>query len=295
MTDRRQEDVLEGLIEELLAGHGDPNELLRPIGGDDEQRRARREGLEILGLLPRALEPKAPSPDVKDRLMAEVARSGPAVDAGAGADTPPESNEPSPLFGTEAADAEPAGGRGPRWLLPLAATIAFFALGVAAWQASSVAKLRATVERQAAELESARAELAGIEGAAEALAIAHAKLALLTTTGSEFCALKPGRDSRMQQARGTLVMHPSAEHWFMKVVGLDPSAEGYRYQLWYLTPEGPVPAVSFGFADRATAVEVMPDKGGEGVEAVMITLEPVGSEAPSSPALLYGDERMQIL
>jgi len=315
VTEENTSQAEEGVVDELLAGRWDPTEILRPVGGDETQQEIRRECLEVLGLLARSLEPREPSADLKRRLMAEVGASRKLDTRGLGAESEGmpalkrlEETLPVEVVRSESGASDESSeqlgqrwGRGQqhqrhqKWMLRLAAAMAFFALGLAGWQAFRVGGLERTVGRQAVELEAARAGLAGIGDSAEALASANAKLALLTSPGSEFCALKPGRDSRMQLARGTLVMHPDAQSWFMKVVGLEPSTEGFRYQVWYLTEEGPVAAASFGFDSVDAVVEVMTSRGPVGVQAVMVTLEPLGSEVPSSPALLYGDERMQIL
>ena len=84
--------------------------------------------------------------------------------------------------------------------------------------------------------------------------------------------------------------------WFLKVEGLEPCDRGRQYKVWFMTDSGPILGTSFVVKAKGDEVEIRAVGMPTGVKAVMITLEqPDVSEAPSQPAVLYGDERMRVL
>ncbi len=122
----------------------------------------------------------------------------------------------------------------------------------------------------------------------------EAALSLLTAAGSEFCPLRPPASSPTPGAYGALTMSRDGSHWYLRVVGLE-AREGREYRLWFLRDGDPVDTALLPLPAPGGPLELMNGEAPKDFNAVVITLEPVGSERPSGPRLLFGDERMRIL
>ena len=229
--------------------------------------------LEVLGMLPLALEEQAASPQLRERVLA-AARSG----------------EPAPI-----AAAPLPGATASRWLLPLAATLALAALGVAGIQTRRLGELQATIDRQAGELaaaHSAAGQMAELQARNSSL---NETIAMLTSAGVEFCPLRPLAGSPMQAAWGAMAMSEGGRHWYLRIVGLEPREDRHEYRLWFLQDGTPMKGEILSMESADGVVELMNGEMPSRFNAVLITLEPPDSERPSGPRLLFGSDRMQIL
>jgi hypothetical protein len=270
---RLLEDLAErqtGLEPKVLAGEQ-----------DEESAALRQEYLEALALLPYELEPIAPPPELRERLMQQVA-AGPVPDR---VDRHQEDSPgPGSFVGWN------------RWALPLAATLALLLVGATAWQVVRVGQQQETIIRLSQELESMRLEATALARTRGELAQARSRLALVTSPTSEFCALRPPEGSPAVNARGTLVMQMKKGDWFLRVEGLEPCSKGNQYQLWFLTEDSPVLGASFDVEAAEIPVELMASGVPPGINAVMITLaEGEETGTPGEVPLLFGDERMRVL
>jgi len=187
-----------------------------------------------------------------------------------------------------------------RWPLALAAMLVLALGALSAWlwtglqqQSEKITSLEEQL-RQLNQLSQARSRAAsapiapagdpaGIRGQPDDL---RAKLDLVTSPMVAVCALRPPARSPAAAARGMLFVAADHQHWYLRVQGLEPPAAGRQYQLWFLSPAGPVSAGTFAAAPGAPVAlssEHMP----AGTVGVVITLEPApGSAAPSGPEIL---------
>ena len=268
-------DVVERLLEELAQG-----EDLIAASGD----RARREYVELMGLVGAAVEPVEPPAEIRERLLAEVgATSAPRASADV---------VPIPL-----ASAPPTGGTLRRWALPLAASLAILLAGVAGYQMAQLAGQRATIEHLSQRLEEVEARTPTVAAVQNQLAEMRDRMALITGRGVEICALKPmAAESQEANSRGVLYVAADHQHWYLTIDGLVPCKKGRSYQLWFVPADGePVSAGTFDVME-GVRVELSSDTMPTATRAITITLEPAGgSHAPTGPAVLHGDEVMAIL
>ena len=238
------------------------------VGAEPAEAGTRCEYLALLGLLAESVEPAPVPADLEGRIL-----------AAAGVElAPPPVTRPA----------------GRRWLLPLAATLAVAAVALSAWQAVRLGELRAVVTRQAEELALARDTADRLAGMEAESAEQAAALSLLTAAGAEFCALRPPAASPTPKAYGTLAMSADGSHWYLRVVGLEPR-EGSEYRIWFLRDGDPIDDARLPAAGSGGPVEMMKGESPKGFNAVVITLEPAGSDRPSGPRLLFGNQRMRIL
>ncbi len=279
--DNNREAAAERLILDLL----DSQDPARFLGGETGSE-LRRQDVEVLGLLPRALAEVTPPAAVKERILEAVEREA-GTDAG-------RTTGVGTVAGIHSQPARSLSGR-TNWLLPLAASITVVMMAVTGWLVIQVRDQQVRIAGLSSDLENARSVTAALATSQGMLAEVQSRLALVTAPGAEFCALRPPEGSSATGARGMVVMHPVKDEWFLRVEGLGPCPRGRKYTVWFVTEGGEMPGPIFAVkADEAIELTVSgrPDK----IDAIMITLEedPV-PEAPSMAPLLFGDERMQLL
>lgn len=290
--DRIIEEVL-GLLE------GDRFEVAGPTPGDDESAEIlRRSHVEVLGLLPFELEPVAPAPAVKERLLAtlraqgEASRTAPVPVPAAGGVVPFQrpAAEPAP---------QPAPDRSPRarrWTAPLAAVLAFFLLGASGWLYLELQQQKAIGARLTQELAAARSGGGDVMAARSEVMAALRDLRVMPAGSPlEVCPLRPvGKVPPQPRARGILFIVPDSQgRWHLAVQDLEPAPDGHVYQLWFLKDGKPVRSITLGSGSGQGSLE-MTAAGlpASPMDGVALTLEPsVDSPSPTRPWVLYGDAR----
>jgi hypothetical protein len=272
------------LLDDMARGMAeDPQDLL--AGSSERAIPVRRAYGESLALLPYELDTVSPSAELKARILEEAEGERQQGGRRQTFERPSQREEEPRLVSSS-----------PRWLLPLAATLAFVLVGVTGWQIRRVEKQAQTIAELSLELKQARMVAAELATAREVVAETRARLEMMTAATAEYCALKPTRSCPNQQARGTLVMQGDKNDWYLRVEGLGPCEKGRQYKLWFVTESEPVLGASFAVQGSHDLVEIRATGAPAGVKAVMITLEqPEVETAPESPVLLYGDQRMRIL
>ncbi|MDX1501124.1 MAG: anti-sigma factor [Thermoanaerobaculia bacterium] len=189
----------------------------------------------------------------------------------------------------------PAATRGwPAWTLPLAASLVVALLAVSVWQQVLLTRQG----RQLAELQAARAaappeplELV------EEVARQRRLLSLTTAEGTEFCLLKPvGADPVFPEARGTLVVAPDRQSWYLRLRGLGPAPGERGYRVWFHTDDGPLPGPWFEVGADGGPVELEDGAAPAGLRAVSVTHEEDRrGSSPSGPRVLWADQAMTLL
>jgi hypothetical protein len=228
--------------------------------------RARLERLdaELFGLVAGSLEPVEPTGVCKESLMSRcTARSEPA------------------RFGPVPA----GGGRSRRWLLPLAAGVTALAVGYAV-------SMVGTVRGQHDELLLLRGAAGRLTALEAELATTRDAMRLVSSRGVAVCPLRPlPASADAEGPYGVLFVAADHQHWYLRVAGLDPAADGY-YRVWFETAGGMVAAGNLAGSELELGSPTMP----EGTRAVAVSLETEPAPgAPSDQIVLYGNDMVTVL
>ena len=289
---------------------------------------------EVLGLMPFALAPAAPPPEVKRRLMARLAgpelkgqeaapapKAAPATLAAAVAEpaavpvprsagaAPATSTAPSPATATGRQDrfapasrsrsaSVPGRSGAPRWLSALAAALILALLGTCGWLLNDLRERRDAIARLAAQRDAALRHAGEVEARLGRLTSQVSSLrdsfSVMTSPAVEVCNLRAATPEQAD-ARGMLFVAADHQHWAMSLRGLRPPAGGKVYQLWFVADQGPVSGGTFA-ARPGAPVELGSDRMPAGTKAVRITLEnSPGSPAPSGPDVLRNADTLHAL
>ncbi|HEV2856630.1 MAG TPA: anti-sigma factor [Thermoanaerobaculia bacterium] len=249
---------------------------------------------EVLGLMPFELEPVAPSPEARARLLSlvqgdetqpasEPSRAAQPASAPAPAVTAvpsrpsQEMRAPRPVQGTAVRRSSN------RWPLALAATLAFLMLGLSAWlylqlgeQRQRVATLQQQLATERARADQAVAEARQIQASQLDL---QEKFTLVTSPAVSVSPMRPAGESPLQPgARGILFVASNHQHWYLTVNGLQPAEKGQAYKLWFLADQGAVSGGSFT-AKPGTPMDLSSKHMPAGTKGVLVTLE----EDPQTP------------
>jgi hypothetical protein len=287
-------------VEALETGTDAPGGAARP---DEAAETLARLYNEVLGLIPFELEPVAPSPAARTRLMARVAGEI-AGDETQPAPEPPRAPAPAPVPPVPVAPlrqpvpptgeirvqrpalAGTAGRRRSRWPLTLAASLAVLALGLSGLLYYKWQQDRETIARLNQELTEERSRAAGAfaqvrKMQSDSLDIRQ-KMELVTSPTVAVSALRPLQPA----ARGLLFVAADHQHWYLSLKGLQPPGAGKVYKLWFMADQGPVGVSAFP-ARSGVPIELSSQEMPAGTRAAMITLEsdPLAT-APSGPEVL---------
>jgi hypothetical protein len=277
---------------------------------------------EVLGLVPFALDPVAPRPEVKAQLMEVVTGrratgEHPAVAPSAVAPpavlpeiTPVPEPAPPLRSSQEVRAARPvptptpaASARGPvrpsRWPLAMAATLALLFLGSTIFLYLGLVQQGETISRlsQEVQAEKARASLVAEElaRARTQLDDVRDKFSLVTSRAVEISPMRPVGEAPLQpEARGMLFVAADHQHWHLSLEGLQPAESGKVYKLWFIAEGGPIAAGSFT-AEPGKPMEMGSDQMPAGTRSAMVTLEEdPDAAAPAGPEILRAAAVYQI-
>lgn len=297
-------------LESLERGPGEPVVLDEP--GETAEMLARLY-TEVLGLLPCELEPVAPRPEGRARLLAAVSGE-PAPVPVAVLETPetqveetqeipeilpqpaPASRpEPVPRPVVASPGTRPTGvammAAPPRrsWPLALAASLALVLGGLSGWLVQQRAAQEVTIETLRSELEGERRKseqaLAEANQVSQRMERMRTNFALVTAPAVTVSPLHPTGEP--SQARGMLFVAPDHQHWYMAVHDLPPAAPGRDYQLWWVADGGRT--FSGGTFDTRAGekMELSSETMPPDIRGVKITLEAEGgAQAPTGPEIL---------
>jgi hypothetical protein len=232
-----------------------------------------RADLELFGLLPERLVAIAPSPALRERVLAAVAR--------------------------EARRSDPPARPGGRWLLPLAASVAFAALAGSLWLGTRLTRQERALADLRAELDAARGEIAALTRSRGDLMVTSgtlaAQLSRVTAPGVVVCPLRPSGDRPSQPgAQALAFLVPEEGTWYLHARGLAPPARGV-YVFWFLGEAGP----ALGGVVRLDAgAELthgrLPEVPRMDVGMAVTLEEDASPTRPSGPFILFGDEKIQL-
>ena len=305
MSDERREpaDPESAAVERALAVLERGGGMAEPPADAAEATLARLH-VETLGLLPYALEPVAPNPELKERILhAILGDETIAVPGQAQAIVrPPASSgeRPRPPIPPVPFPMPPVAARSRRWPLALAASLAALFVATSGWLAYRVSDLGSQVGRLRTELRQAQVAQAEAASARAALTSARDNLALVSSKAVIVCPLRPmGKDDApppQPNAFGVLFVAADHQHWYLSVRGLGKCPEGRVYQVWFhgqgdTLASGGTFDVTPGAPSEISSPTMPAD-----TRAVSVTLEPRGGVAsPTGPLVLHGEELTQIL
>ncbi|MFP5289037.1 MAG: anti-sigma factor [Thermoanaerobaculia bacterium] len=265
---------------------------------------------EVLGLVPNGLEPAAPRPETKGRLLSairgdetlpgdETQEMDPRP-----APVPPPSSPPTPRpapVPVPPASREMPAARGMAmsarrrsvWPMALAATLILALGALSGWLFLRQARMEETIASLERALQTQRQEaeqsVAGMRAAMERMRV---NFALVTAPAVKVSPLRPV--DPQSPARGTLFVAADNQHWYLAVHDLPPAPPGRDYQLWWEAAEG---TFSGGVFDPGAGekVELYSETMPAGTRDVIITLEPDrGVAKPTGPEVLRAAEIYQL-
>ncbi|HVR96229.1 MAG TPA: anti-sigma factor [Thermoanaerobaculia bacterium] len=251
---------------------------------------------EVLGLIPCELEPVAPRPEVKQRLMAAIAGAPQAQAAPASPERPAVASTPTPAPKPYA--PPPPVRRARRWPLALAASLALvFAglLGVLApvlfEQQREIAALRQERDVFRKGLDQAKQQEAQVSGDMDRM---RQGMKIVTSPALLAAPLRPSGASPQPNARGTMFVAADHQHWYLTAHGLEPSSPGQSYQLWFVA--GPQTVSGGTFTARpGEPVTLSSESMPEGTTAAVVTVEDAdGSAQPTGPEVLRAAQMYEL-
>ena len=288
-------------LESLERGPGEP--VVPDEPGETAEMLARLY-TEVLGLLPAGLEPVAPRPEARARLLAAV--SGEPAPVPVPVPVEQETQEigpqPAPAPRPEPVPRPVAASPGTRppgvammaapprrsWPLALAASLALVLGGLSGWLVQQRAAQEVTIETLRSELEGERRKaeqaLAQADQASQRMERMRTNFALVTAPAVTVSPLHP--TSEPSRARGMLFVAPDHQHWYMAVHDLPPAAPGRDYQLWWVADGGTFSGGTFD-TRPGEKMELSSETMPANTRDVMITLEAEGgAQAPTGPQIL---------
>ena len=260
--------------------------------------------VEVLGLVPCELEPVAPRPEIKARLLSTIQAAAVEEDETLPMPPPvkrelpaprPSPSRPAISRGTSPAPrAAMAQRRRSAWPMTLAASLIVALGGFSGWLLTEQTRLKGTIADLQGEVaaERLKAEQAMVEmrTATERM---RENFQLVTTPAVTVSPLRPVGEAA-SPARGLLYIAADHQHWYLALHDCPPAGPGRDYQLWWVTDGG---IYSGGTFDPRAGEKVelysktMPDD----TTNVMVTLETEGgARAPTGPEVLRGAGFLQL-
>ena len=281
---------------------------------------------EVLGLIPSELEPVAPDPGIKQRLMASITGEAPRTQATAQAPAPrpapaaasapepaavpppaaaarPPQGPPAPVpvsREVRAAPRPPARSRPPRrWPLLLAASLALIFAGSSAWLYDQwITEQTKTTQLGQLLEEERRRSLQGnepVEALRAEVASLREKLDMVTTPAVEVSPLRP-EGNLQPEARGLLFVAADHQHWYLNMEGLQPAGADKVYQLWWMAGDNTAESGGTFVARPGERIELSSETMPAGTTTAVVTLENAGgAPVPTGPVVLRSTGIRQLL
>lgn len=318
----QEDQTLLATVDSLEPGRS-PFEPLPPGTRDETAETLARLYKEVLGLIPYELDPAAPRPEVKQRLMTAIAgeetqevaelRAAPiAPPAPIPAPAAPPAPAPTPVqpsremrtMGSQEARvpsrrpmAAVASRRASRWPLALAASLALVFAGLSGWLYLEQARQREEIAQLRSEIQEAEQAATEIGRMRDELAEMRDTLTLVTSPAVLVSPMRPMGEPPIQPgARGTLFVAADHQHWYLRLEGLQPAGEGKTYHLWWVADQGILSGGTFT-ARPGERIELSSATMPANTRAAMVTMEDEGSspDAPTGPEVMRSGDVYEVL
>lgn len=261
-------------------------EVERYVAGNPEAQARLMEAMSAAAEFVADLEPIAPSPAAKQRLMARIEAETPTA--------PAQPTRPPTRQATSHAPTKRS------WWPRLAPALGAFAAlallmaGFAVWRLyGQVGDLQARV----AELESETTQLRGEAGLLRAendtlrneLAASQDLLAHFRQPGMTTVAIGDASGAN-PAAVGTLTFDPSTSEAMLSVANLPPLPAGSTYQAWLMIDQALVSAGLFSVDERGVGTHRIADMSLDALQGVGVSMEPEGGSEQPTPdqIILFG-------
>jgi Anti-sigma-K factor rskA len=267
-----------------------------PPGSAAETETLSRLYLEVLGLMPFALPPVPPRPEVRHRLMALAVASSSSGPAAADLEAQPSFAAPAPAH--LQGPARLSRRSRTRWPLALAAALILALTAVCGWLAVGLREQQAVVARLAGQRNAALRRAGEMEARLGRLRSRVAgmrdSMEVVTSPAVEVCNLR-ATAPEAGGAHGVLFVAADHQHWTLSLRGLRPPAGGKVYQLWFVADQGMVSGGTFDSRPGAP-MELASAHMPAGTKGVKITLEDSpGAPAPSGPDVMRNADTLHAI
>lgn len=277
------------------------------VAGNPEARARLNDALLLAAEWAAGAEPLAPSPEVKERLMARVAGEAPPQATATSVDLTRQSGTAARSKSEVTPAARDSSRRSPAPAKRRFDFSAFFgpALGFAVllllvgafglwrlWQQSNdlrgqlvtLQENAGTLQAEVDQLRSVNATLWGELAARDEVLAQYRQPGAITVAIGDATGDNPA-------AVGTITMSPTQPGAALTVANLPPPASGKTYQAWLIVDGAPVSAGTFDVSPTGSAIHLIPNVAPGSFQAVGVSLEPAGgSETPTTIVLLGGIE-----
>lgn len=257
-----------------------------------------REHHELLGLLAYELEPRTPSPAVRQNVLAtiagtidsEVAREKHRAD-----ETVLAAEER--FAARRPALPSAATVRRPRYRLAgaLAAALALCLVGLG-YLAGQLGHQRDVIARLDQELEQRADDRRAVGGLLDQLADSERKLRMITRVARRAYPMQTVQPvSHGPRPNGIIFVCGNHQRWYLNVDGLEPPPAGREYRLWFLTDHGTVPG-GLLHVEPGESSELEDQQMPPGTRGFSITLEPEGEagQEPRGEMVLLGEDSVSL-
>lgn len=252
--------------------------------------------VEVVGLVPSELEPVAPRPEIKARLLATIQPAAVEEDETLPMPAPVKRELPAPRPSpsrpaiSRPASPAPRGAMAQRrrsaWPMTLAASLIVMLGGLSGWLLTEQTRLKGTIADLQGDLavEQLRAGQAAVEmrTATERM---RENFQLVTTPAVTVSPLRPVGDET-SPVRGLLFVAADHQHWYLALHDCPPAGPGRDYQLWWVTDGGIYSGGTFD-PRAGEKVELYSKTMPADTRDVMITVETEGGVlTPTGPEVL---------
>jgi|GEM_PF-5632038 len=288
---REDHSILQALDKLNQPGQQDPEGQPETSGSDDALT---REYIELLALLPHALEPVVPP----SALRQEILRAAVREDSATGKVVP---LRPTPSLTAPKKHPAPA-----RWIPALAAGLVLCLAGIVLLLVLEMRDQQRTIDTLATKLETRLNQEIEVQRLHNQLADFEQRFNMITTVAAGLYPLHPPRaDGAAATAvpamdptapRGVMYVCSNHQQWYLHLQNLKPSPEGQAYVLWFVTDQGPVEMDTFQIDGYGQTKQFRRPSMPAGTRGVMLSLQALGKapDRPTGAVVLQGERSIRL-
>ncbi len=256
-----------------------------------------REYIELLSLLPHALEPVDPPPALRQEILQAAVREDPASGQVVPLRPPP--------FHTAPKKPRALG----RWIPALAAGLALCLTGIVLLLVMEMRGQQRTIDALVVKLEGRLDQQIEVERLHNQLMEFQQRFDMITTVAAGLYPLHPPQAATTTAVaaaaasmmdptapRGVMYVCSNHQQWYLHLQNLKPSREGQNYVLWFLTDKGPVEMDTFRIEDYGQTMQFRRTSMPAGTHGVMLSLQSLEQppERPTGAVVLQGERSIRL-